>query len=279
MKNVILTLFAATIFFTAKSQIITEAVYPGGAMFLTPQYLHPVQLSVGGVKYCEFYPSQAQIILYNLNHTVYRTINLPSINPGPGPVRICYVSDALFDQNTADIEYIIQYATPANYNRVAIYRENGTLLFQRDSVAIEACYWSEMPDRIFNTSAGTKMIISHQVAGTAIVLGLPGHLPCKECDNAGPTMIQSNENGSSTGAPYPNPATDFTTIPYALPGGEQTGWLVLFNVTGQEVKRFQITNTFTSVTLSTADIASGTYSYRIEAGQTVLPGEKLIIIH
>jgi hypothetical protein len=281
MRKAIFILFAATIFFTAKAQIITEAVYPGGSMFLTPQFLHPVQLTGGGDKYCEFYPSQSQIILYNLNHTIYHTINLPTLPPSAASIRVSYVSDALFDQNTADIEYVLQYTSfaSANYNRVAIYRENGTLLFQRDSVAIEPCYWSEVPDRVFNTTAGAKMILSAQSGGNAIVLGLPGHLPCKECAGTGPMMIQSHENGSSAGTPYPNPAADFTTIPYALPEGERAGWLVLFDVAGKEVKRLQITNTFTSVTLSTQDIAAGTYSYRIESGQTSLPGEKLIIIH
>lgn len=275
MKNAVLTLFAAATFFTAKAQIITEAVYPGAA---NPNNFFQIQLTNGGDKYAEYSSSQSQVIVYNLSHTVYRTMNL-ALPAGASNIIVCYVSDALFDQNASDIEYLVQYTTspPFGVNHVAVYRENGTLLYQRDTASLSIGIFAL--ERIFRTSAGTKMIISSATAGAeAIVVGLPGNLPCTICDN-GPSMMQSYENTSSTGAPYPNPAADFTTIPYALPEGERTGWLVLFDLAGQEVKRFQITNTFTSVTLSTAEIASGTYSYRIEAGQTVLPGEKLIIIH
>jgi hypothetical protein len=278
MKNVILTLLAAMIFLTAKAQIVTEAVYPGGASN-TYGYLHPIKLTNGGDKYCEFFAGQSQIIVYNLNHTIFRTINLPALPLNATYVNVHYVSDALFDQNSSDIEYILQYTTTtSSWNHVFVYRENGTMLFHRDTVGFDPIYSSETPARIFRTTAGTKWILSSQINGSAIVIGLPGNLPCTEC-SVGPLMVQSNEDQISTGSPYPNPASESTTIPYALPEGERTGWLVLFDLAGQEVKRWQITNTFTSVTLNTTDIAAGTYSYRVEAGQTVLQGEKLIIIH
>lgn len=279
MKNIILTLFAATILFGAKAQISVEAVYPQGSSNLFG-HLHLVRLTSGD-KYCQFYSSS--FVLYNLNHTVFRTVNFPTLPSGSNLNYIYFVTDALFDQNPADVEFMVIYNTPSmsNFANMGIYRENGTLLFHRDSV-MPPPNTVYMEDMIFKTSAGTKMILSRpsQIGGDAFVLALPGNLPCREC-GIGPLQVESNNGQGSTGvgSPYPNPAADHTTIPYALPEGERTGWLVLFDLAGKEVKRMQITNTFTSVLLSTEDVAAGTYSYRIESGQKVLPGEKLIIIH
>lgn len=264
---------------TSHAQITYEQTYPNGSQFAGN--LHPVQLTGVGYVYCLYDIAQLQIRLYNLNHSLYTTINIPALPANAASIRISYVSNTLFDMNSTNMEYIIQYTAPVtnNSNRVCVYRDNGTLLFQKDSVFLDPAYYTETPSAIFSTPSGTKMILSSQF-GPAYVYALAGTLPCYACSPTPPLSDgPDGENPHRSALPFPNPSSETTTVPYQLPEGEHSGWLVVYDQLGQEVKRFQVTDQFDSLLVGTADLAVGTYNYRIEANGKTVQGRQLIVIH
>ena len=85
-----------------------------------------------------------------------------------------------------------------------------------------------------------------------------------------------NENRLSN--PYPNPTTNSTKIDYTLPDSVNEGVIVFYNLQGMEVKRFKVDKTFSTLLVSTADIAAGTYLYQLQTSAVSAEGKKLIKI-
>jgi hypothetical protein len=67
-------------------------------------------------------------------------------------------------------------------------------------------------------------------------------------------------------------------VQYTLPQGITTAELVFYSIQGVEVKRFQVTNAFNDVLISTADLEAGTYYYQIQAANGYSAGKKMIVI-
>ena len=76
---------------------------------------------------------------------------------------------------------------------------------------------------------------------------------------------------------YPNPANGMVTINYALANNAKTGKVVLYDVMGRKVKEAAISSTTGSVTLNTAELATGVYMYGIIANGVASKMEKLMI--
>ncbi|MGC9344955.1 MAG: T9SS type A sorting domain-containing protein, partial [Bacteroidales bacterium] len=76
------------------------------------------------------------------------------------------------------------------------------------------------------------------------------------------TGIEENNRGLSLFRVYPNPAGDFLNI--QLPESTLKAQLVLINLQGQMVKRIQINENNSRISLS--DLESGFYMLRLNAG-------------
>ena len=265
-------------------QITFENYYPTGNVL--KGYLKLVKLSSAGYKYV--LNDTNTITLYNLNHTVYLNINIPPRNPPAnvayqGFPQILYVSDELFNTNPADIEYFLYYYDASGNNDCRVYDQSGNILFTKDSVVI-ANYdfhgYVDFTNFISYTTSGVKMIIPKQYGTGAFVYSLPGTLPCSDCAN-GTTSNRINSNESPKGGEvsnYPNPTAGQTTVEYNLPQGITSADLVFYNITGQEIKRFKVTNAFHDILISTADLNAGTYYYQIQTSTGFSVGKKMIVI-
>src|SRR5215510_10789014 len=119
MKKAYLTLLLLTILFqkNSQAQINYEATYNHNTVEypVIKYYNHtsPKWLVVSG----------DTISLYNLDHSVYR--QFPNYC---GTSVVEYLSDNLFDTDSTNFEYVCK----SGYS-FKIYREDGTLLFSRDS--------------------------------------------------------------------------------------------------------------------------------------------------
>ncbi len=283
MKKSLYTLLLAASL-SANAQITLEHYYPTGNIL--KGYLKLVQLSAAGYKYV--LNDTNTITLYNLNHTVYLTINIPPRNPPAsssfyGFPQILYVSDELFNTNPADIEYFIYYEDASGNNDCRIYDQVGSILFSKDSVVIDNYDFHgyvDITNFISYSPSGVKMIIPQQYGSGATVYSLPGTLPCNDCTGGTVTALRTvNGNTPNVGiSNYPNPANNQTTVQYNLPEGITTAELVFYNIQGVEVKRFKVTNAFTDILISTADLEAGTYYYQIQAANSYSAGKKMIVI-
>ena len=183
MKNIITTLLLIASI-SSYAQITLENIYPTGSI-INKDYIRLVKLSSSGYKYAE--NSDSVLTLYNLNHTVFRTIPIPPcpyglISSSGVVVRTYYISEELFNTNPVDIEYLLFYTDPATIGHVIVYNETGTVLFSKDTVSFAGSttgYLNE--DFISYTPSGCKMIMSHRYSGAAFVYSLPGFLPCHDC--------------------------------------------------------------------------------------------------
>ncbi len=192
----------------------------------------------------------------------------------------------MFNTNPNDVEYLICYGEwTGNTNRFKIYDENSNLLFSRDSFLLGTTTLNDGFQKagIVYTSNGVKMLLCRQgLNGPAEVYSLPGVIPCNECTAGIMTGIAQNESNSGTPQeylpnPYPNPTNNYTTITYELPNEVKTGEIVFYNMVGQEVKRFTVSNSFTTLLISATDLAVGTYHYNLVTSKGTIPGKEIII--
>ncbi len=263
------------------AQITLENYYPTGG--LNQNYLRLVKLSSSGYKYV--ISDQTKITLYNLNHAFFKTINFPALTGGVGSMpQIYYLSEELFNTNPADIEYSIFYTdTMGMFSKghSAVIDELGNVLISKDSTLMQGGRNYGIEDFISYTPLGVKMIIWQEGAKGAFVYSLPGTLPCHDCTNGTTTSVATNNSGGANIekiSNYPNPTAGQTTIVYTLPQGIAAADLVIYDLSGQEIKRYKVTNAFNDVILSTTDLAAGTYYYQIQATNGYKAGKKMVVV-
>ena len=76
----------------------------------------------------------------------------------------------------------------------------------------------------------------------------------------------------------PNPANSFTNINYTVPTLKD-GKIVIYNMLGTVVKEYQLTNTQSSMVLSTSDLSSGVYVYSLINNGKPVSTKKLVVTH
>ncbi|MEI6815007.1 MAG: T9SS type A sorting domain-containing protein [Bacteroidota bacterium] len=160
-----------------------------------------------------------------------------------------------------------------------VYNELGDTLFSVDNGGPEVVLNSpQMMYPIYNTPNGAKLIISFQY-GPLNVYSLPGKLPVYCCDSLMSgipnPMGFSSYNSMSM---FPNPNNGSSTIEFQLPQGATTGEIVLYNMQGTEVKRYQVDNTFHNLLISNADLHSGTYLYQLHTSAGASGAKKMVLV-
>lgn len=86
-----------------------------------------------------------------------------------------------------------------------------------------------------------------------------------------------NQNALLANA-YPNPTSNSTTVAYQLPANVNEGEIVFYDLQGNEIKRFRVDRSFTSLLISTSDIAAGTYYYQLQTSNNASAGKQLVVI-
>jgi len=241
------------------TQITYEANYPSGNV--TSKYLRLIKLSSSGYKYVT--NDTSTISLYNLNHTLFKTITIPTLFnslANPSALSVYFISEGLFNTNPLDVEYFLFYTDKNFISHSKVYDEVGNLLFSKDSTMMLAVNVYGNESFISHTSSGTKMIIwKSQVGGNgAQVYSLPGTLTCHDCTGGVITSFVSNSGSESNSkiSNYPNPSTDQTTVEYTLPKGINVADLIFFDISGKEIKRFKVTSDFKNIIINTSDLSS-----------------------
>lgn len=243
------------------SQVTFDTSIPGGISL--------IKLHNNGFKYKQY--GANVITLYNLNNTVYKTINIPTQSVAPNSVG--YISENLFDLDN-NIEFAVYYLTngaPTTKGYFYIYNEDGSTLFYENSVSLTQPISVTVPNIfdntqiVYYTSSGAKLKLNMENGNTNIY-NIPGTLLCNDCSSNIVSYV-SNPNSSTnpTFETYPNPSSDFTKIKYTLPDNVNKGEIIIYDIYGKEIKKYSVTNTFDNITLSNEDLPSGTYLYLLKA--------------
>ena len=269
-------LLIATLYCNA--QLTFQHTYPSSAV----GNLKVVDLLLSGRKYCV--QTSSQTILYNLDHSIWKTINypvLPGLYPGAFGIEN-YISENLFKIDNK-VDMVISYgdsstmSTGTGPKHYVIFDEDGLIINDIDSVD-----WDfEIHNIGVDSFVAFVTNFYASVAGPSIsVYSLPGTLPCNLC-GAGPGLGIANNPGSGNStflsAPIPNPSSSQVKIEYKLKPGTSAE-IYLFNTTGKLIHTYKVDSTFDYITLDNSDLPSGVYYYKIVTSDMQTSAKKMIVI-
>ena len=287
-KSVFVLAILLTLTLTSKSQIILEHVYDSAATgagqhwcSITFSQLMLIDFEISGKRYVNINRCGKVIEIYDLSHTLVKTISLASLPPDINYSTIgdiLYLSQRLF---STDSKIAFMYLFQENdslgdsYSVTNIYNEDATLMFSDTSGAWVYPSYEMQQWPIFNTTGGTKMILSDQGSGHAKVFSLPGTLStcCALANNV--QLIQAQ--GGRLFNLYPNPNNGSVTLQFELPKGEKEGEIVLYNTIGIEIKRYKVDGALKELVIDNTQLAAGAYFYQLQTSKGAAD-KKMIIV-
>ncbi len=274
-------LFLALLAFgmSARGQITLEDTYDSASSLGgNNDQLMMINFAVSGKQYVNINRVGKTIKIYNLNHSLIKSISFASFpQDANNQAYFLYFSENLFSTDSK-VAFIYVYYPFNGFYSTQIRDEDCALLFQADSAGpsvINTVIQQQFP--IFETPSGTKMILSYKnVHDQAKIFSLPGTLTSSINEENNNLLAMQNKSFLSN--PYPNPTQNSTKIDYTLPDSVNEGEIVFYNLQGTEVKRFKVDKTFSTLLVSTADIAAGTYLYQLVTSVQSTEGKKMVVI-
>ena len=263
MKKILFTAIFFTLFFALNAQVTLDKKYDYSASV--------VKLETLGYKYYLMDVPNSQCRIYNLDHSVYKTINCAVPN-NFYLADINYISENLFD-NDAGIELVYTYY---KYNTAQVYYEYESKIINEDGSeilpAIEGAqyiYVNKTDENIYKLFA---YCFDYSVFPEKVwtnIYSLPG-APVVSA------YLQKNEPNILLNA-FPNPASQNVKVAYSLPKNIDAGKLYLIDNNGRPINQFVIDNHTDFLSLDISQFSSGVYHYFIEYENTRTPSKKLVI--
>ncbi len=239
--------------------------------------LNMTRLSNSGYKYYRLDKVNSKLIVYNLNFTIYKNINIPLTLNAP---RVYAVSEDLFDSNNTTLEFLVNdwnYVGSYYKPTVTIINELGNVIFQRDSCTITSNGITlNDPNNnkafIIRNSSGVKMVLTKTYPapapqGDEFIYDLPGQLTCQECIGGIMSLVQNPANPIMSDDIFiqvlPNPSNNGSTIKYTLPMANKSATLFVYESSGKEITHYEIDSFMNKVELNNFDFNSGVYLIKI----------------
>ena len=262
MNKIVALLLFSGLYFSAVSQVVFEKKYSYSTTV--------VKLETLGYKYYLMDVPNEQCRIYNMDHSLYKTINC-SVPNNFYLADIKYVSEKLFDKD-AGIELVCTYYKYYSSGQFYEYQskvinddgsalstiENARYMFinQTDETTFKLfayCYdYSVFPEKVWTN-----------------IYGLPGEAPVS-------SKLNTKSDNDFLQA-FPNPAQNTVKVQYALPENVNQGVLHLADNLGREVKQLIVDNHTDHVLLNVNEFQTGIYHYFIEYGNNRSASKKLII--
>lgn len=259
---ILLALFIATAS-QVHSQITLEKTYTGVSAGVANTVTY-------GDKYYVMDVAAAQCKIYNLDHSLWKSINL-SVPSGYYLYDIQYVTDHLFNaDNQIELLYVsYNYNTTGQYYtyETRVVNESGTQL-----LSLPGAGYNWITDV---ATAGTKLfsyIYDNSVSPytvTTKVYNLTGELPTG--------MVTPGDDASMR--IWPNPATDHLHLEYSLPGDVKQASLNLWNGSGQLIRSFAVDGQFSDLELDATGLPSGVYFWSLSAPGFSGTSQQIVINH
>ena len=250
MKKIITLTFTFLCLQFGFSQITLEHSYPNAA-----NKILGVNLSNSGFKYAVVNEATFQIVLYNSDHSIFKTMPFGG-SSSSNVLSVWYISENTFDTDNG-VEFLVTYGFWYDGNALTrVYNEDGTVLFEQTGQSPVWVNENSPHDEIkaiFSTPTGTKLILNSSVDSASKIYSLPGSVPLAL--NEIPNVNQDYDIRL-----FPNPAkNNKISIAYTLPENVKIGKVNIYNTVGQIVKTFDVDNNFSTIELNTENLASGTY--------------------
>lgn len=291
MKKLLLSTILFVIFISAFAQVTLEHKFisQNANTYASNENINLYQFSTGA-KYVKSFKDATtyamNVTVYNLDYSINKNF---VINTGCTDLTFTYaafyISDKLFDSDNGYEVCLTMtasgissgtnacYGNAGTFNNAHIYNDDNTLLFKSDTSGFADFDYSGGFGRqdafrcIYNTSSGTKMLLSNS-KGT-YVYSLPGTITT--------STIEKEDAVHYAYQIYPNPATTYTKIDFELPVNE-IGTIAIYDIAGTIIKTYQVDNTFGNLVVNNQDFKSGTYFYTITS-PTVRQTKKVVVIN
>jgi len=270
MKKLFLLVFALGIILQGFSQITLEHAY----------YFQRTEFWVTDIGNNEFkYVTEDStgFIIYNLDHTMYMPKVIPPqplLQP-PSYYEIEYLTKSLFDCDSTNIEYAL--STTYHQGNYYVYRTDGTLLFERDSVKGPFCAGcgdgSVYTQPIFNTPNGAKLMFFDWLPATGdqdslYIYSLCGTLP---------ESVSNIPLDNSFVEVFPNPASRTINFRINQPNNLGKFKLTIYNSSFQKVDEATISGKSYQLDLRQKSLSADTYLFDLRTGNKVYQTGKFIV--
>lgn len=231
-----------------------------------------VNLETIGFKYYLMDVPNSECRIYNMDHSLYQTIDCPVPN-GYFLADVKYVSEQLFDDDS-DIELAFTYyktvTTTNSYYYIygaKVVSEDGTVLQTIDNA--QYIYVNQTGDFEYKLFAYCfDYSASPEIVWTSIY-GVPG---------TSVSVISSpNSQEDVFLNAYPNPASDVIKLEYELPVNVRNAQLYIINSNGNMVKDYMIDGHSTNISMNVNDLSSGVYYYYIKYDKHQSESRKIIV--
>ena len=230
-------------------------------------------LENSGEKYFDMDLTNKQCRIYNLDHTLYRTINL-AVPDDYYLYNIQHVSEQMFNQDDQiELDYIYSKYNPTETSYYYTYE---TRVINESGTEILKVTGAGHTEIMETENMGRKFLVYvydfFQIPATTMtkVYSLPE--PAGEPLKSGPI-----QNRYRMGNPWPNPSGGMVNIPVKLPPGAEPGDLILYNIHGQEVMRQPVNGEEELIILPGGTLIPGTYVYKLTSGNEESQGKKITI--
>jgi hypothetical protein len=262
MKKLTILLLCLAFLGALSAQVTLEKTYNYSATI--------VKFETLGYKYYIMDVPASQCRIYNLDHSLYKTINC-QVPSGCYLFDIKFLSENVFDSDSG-IELLYSWY---KYYSGSDYYDYDTKIINEDGSEIVFINGA-LYNYINKTEEDTYKLFSYcydfsnfpEVIWTNIY-SLPG----------APTVnatIFENETDFLLNA-YPNPTTNTLKVAYSLPQNVESGVLQVFDTSGRPVTQFVVDHFSDHLDMDVSKLSSGVYHYFIEYGDTKSPSKKLVI--
>jgi hypothetical protein len=230
------------------------------------------ELEKSGDKYFSMDVAAKQCRIYNMDHTLYRTIAL-AVPPDHYAYNIQHVSEHTFNQDDL-IEFVYIYS---KYNPTATsyYYTYETRVINENGQEILKIPGAGHTEIVETLDDGRKFLVYvydfSQVPATTqtLVYSLP--------EQTSPLKSGIVRNQRRLGNPWPNPSGGMVNIPVKLPPGAPEGELILYNIHGQEVMRRHVKGEEELLILQEGTLLPGTYVYKLKQRKEYSEGKRITI--
>ena len=214
-------------------------------------------LEKAGDKYYAMDIANKQCRVYNLDHSLFLTINL-TVPEGYYLFDIQQISQHIFNQDD-QIEFAYIYSK-FNQTETSWYYSYETRVINENGLEI-----LKIP------GAGHTMVVATLDAGRKFLAYIydfyviPATTQTQVYSLPNTPLKSESVHGSAYRLrnPYPNPASGMINIPVSLPPGVNKGYLQIFNISGQLIDLREINKTDETILIPGGSLLPGSYIYNI----------------
>jgi hypothetical protein len=241
------------------------------------EHTYPISTSIcclekSGDKYFAMDVTGKQCKIYNMDHTLYKTINLVV------PTDYYMYNIQFVTEHTFNSDDLIEFAyTYSKYNptETSYYYSYETRVINENGLEILKIPGAGYTEILDTENEGRKFLVYvydfYQIPATTqtVVYSLP--------EVQEPMKADPIQNKYRLGNPWPNPSRGMINIPVKFPPDTEDGELILYNIHGQEVMRQKVNGDDETIILPGGVLIPGTYVYKVKTQKGESMGKKISI--